>query len=131
MIGGEDLEVEQEQRRQSLAYKEMNITYYYVATLFLFYFEVAGACVLNDIGLIFEFISAIAISALAFIFPGLFYLLAEGKFATSFQKDLNKGTKRWAWFFLISGVLAFVFFMTANILEIVSGHHEEPEPKCK
>ena len=68
----------------------MNITYYYIATLVLFYLEVVGACVLDDIGLIFEFISAIAISALAFIFPGLFYLLAESKFATSFQKDINK-----------------------------------------
>jgi len=85
MMGGEDLIVgpeETSQRRKSLAYKEMNITYYYVATLVLFYFEVFGACILNDIGLIFEFISAIAISALAFVFPGLFYLLAEGKFAT-------------------------------------------------
>jgi hypothetical protein len=60
----------------------MNMTYYYVATLVLFYLEVFGACILNDIGLIFEFISAIAISALAFVFPGLFYLMAEKKFAT-------------------------------------------------
>lgn len=83
MENGEDIDTEnQGKRRQSLAYKEMKNSYYYVATILLFYTEIFGSIMLNDIGLIFEFISAIAISAIAFIFPGVFYLMAERKFAT-------------------------------------------------
>ena len=60
---------------------------YLFSTLFLYGSEIVLSCILNDIGVIFEFISAVAISSLAFTFPGVFYLMAERKFATSFHKD--------------------------------------------
>ena len=56
---------------------------YLTATLVLYWGQVTAALVTSDIGMIFEFVSAISISCLAFIFPGLFYLMAEARFATA------------------------------------------------
>lgn len=75
----------------------------------------------NDIGLIFEFISAISISALAFIFPGVFFVIAEKKFGTSFQKSQNGTMRLRAWLFIALGIFAFLFQITANIMEILEG----------
>jgi hypothetical protein len=69
-----------------MAYKEMNYVVYFSATIILYIVEILGAIFISDIGLIFEFISAVALSNLAFIFPGLFYFLAERKFSSNFEK---------------------------------------------
>lgn len=69
-----------------MAYKEMNYVVYFSATTILYIVEILGAIFISDIGLIFEFISAVALSNLAFIFPGLFYFLAERKFSSNFEK---------------------------------------------
>ena len=68
-----------------MAYKEMNYVIYIVVTMVIYWSEVFLAMLISDIGLIFEFISAFTISCTGFIFPGLFYLRAEEKFATSLQ----------------------------------------------
>ena len=94
-----------------MAYKEMPFMTYIITTLVLYFGQVIASLVISDIGLIFEFVSAIAISSIAFIFPACFYLMAEAKFATELQKMEMK--KKWmrckAIFFLIFGIIAFVF----------------------
>ena len=63
-----------------LAYKDMKGVYYYLATLTFYGIQMGMAIIITDISTIFDFASAIAISALAFIFPGLFYKLAMKKY---------------------------------------------------
>ena len=99
----------------------MNYGIYLATTLALYGGQIIFSIIVNDIGLIFEFISAISISCLAFIFPGLFYLIAEHKYATLFQKQQGRGMRIRSWFFIIFGVLCFFFQMVANIIEIAQG----------
>jgi amino acid permease len=45
------------------------------------------ACLLGNISLVFSFISAFAVSALAFWFPGHYYLMSVKKFAQNKEPD--------------------------------------------
>jgi hypothetical protein len=65
---------------------------------------------------VFDFASAISISALAFIFPAWFYFVAEKKF--------GNGKKDTTWrctsvVFLIFGVFNFLCGMSADVISII------------
>lgn len=86
----------------------MNYVLYFVTTCVLYFTQCLGAVMIEDIGLIFEFVSAISISCIAFIFPGVFYVIAERKYASTGQREENKGTRMQAWGFIVLGLIAFV-----------------------
>ncbi len=102
-----------------MAYKEMATSTYLAVSIILFLFEVLGAALIDDIGLIFEFVSAVSISCLSFIFPGGLYILSERKFASRFQKLQSTKMRVKAWILIVLGIFSFIFFMTANITEII------------
>jgi len=104
-----------------MAYKEMSYSIYFFATVGLYGGQIMGAIFISDIGLIFEFVSAIAVSNLAFIFPGWFYILAEGKYATTAQRAENTKVRCEAIFLIVLGIIAFLIQMTSNIIGIVTG----------
>lgn len=60
-----------------MAYKDMKDSYYYTATILLFLFEAALAIAIPDVEIVFNFVSAIAVSCLGFLFPAAFFLGAE------------------------------------------------------
>lgn len=64
-----------------LAYLDMKNSYYYGATLGFFAVILLGACVIPDVDVIFEFAGAICVNNLSFIFPGLFYIAANKRYA--------------------------------------------------
>ena len=59
-----------------LAYKEMKLKYYLAGTLLFYLVIIVGAIIIQSVSIIFDFASAFAITATAFIFPGMFYLKA-------------------------------------------------------
>ena len=65
---------------ENLSYQEMNNVYYYLSTLALFAIEAFLAIVVNDIGTIFNFLSAFTVTFLGFWFPAFFFIYAEKKF---------------------------------------------------
>jgi hypothetical protein len=62
--------------------------------LFIYIIEVAGGALITDVGVLFNVSGAVASSALTFIFPALFYLLAEKKFASVTAYECNKWIRR-------------------------------------
>lgn len=97
-----------------LAYKDMATWQYVLGTLSLYAVIIVGAIEIYDISTIFDFAAAIAISALAFVFPGWFYLQAEKKFKTT--KDATFRCS--AYFFLCLGLFNFILGMSVNIYNI-------------
>lgn len=95
-------------KRSAMAYKEMPYWVYFTSTTLCYGILMLGSIYITDIGLIFEFISAISGSCLAFIFPGWFYLLAERKYASIAQKKKNKNIRIQSIVFVILGLFSFV-----------------------
>ena len=91
----------------------MKPVYYYTATLLFYGIQMGLAVVISDIGTIFDFASAIAISALAFIFPGMFYKMAKAKYAKDIPTD--KCDNYWSTAFLIIGSVNFCLGMYSSI----------------
>ena len=116
-------------QKKGLAYKEMPYHIYFTATCILYFSQMLGAIYILDIGLIFEFVSAISVSALAFIFPGAFWLISMAKYGTNIDRQEKKKDRYAAWFFVIFGIFMLLFQLAFSIYEMVEdaeghGGHE-------
>ena len=78
-----------------------------------------GAIFITDIGLIFEFVSAVAMSILCFIYPGILFLQAERKWSSVYEKQENKSVRNWAYFYIIFGFFMMIFQLTCSVIEII------------
>lgn len=103
-------------KAQKLAYKSMKNSYYVIGTMFLYAIIIVGSILLNDITNIFDFASAIAISCLAFLFPGSFYLMSLKQYNV---EGRPKKCKCFAYFCLALGCFNFCLGSTSAILGIV------------
>ena len=103
--GGQDDE-------EDLDYRGIKDSYYYAATVVLFLTEAGLAIAIPDVEIIFNFVSAIAISTLGFLLPAVFFLAAERKFKIDTKiKQANGFHRKMAWLHLFLGVLVFLFSM--------------------
>jgi hypothetical protein len=73
---------------KKLAYKDMGTAYYLLCTFTLFIGEMVLACLIQSISILFAFISAFTISALAFWIPGYYYLMSVSKYKSNEQPNL-------------------------------------------
>lgn len=102
---------------------------YIIITLVLYSIEILGGMFIENISLIFNFMSSISGSALCFIFPGSFYLSLEKKFTSG--NLIGKNTKMRlirfsAYLYIIIGIFTFALLLTTNILELIN---PEPNPE--
>jgi len=111
--GEEELHVADENK---LAYLKMSPAIYYSVTLGLYMLQIVGAIMISDVATIFEAVSAVSITSISFIFPGLFYLQIESRYASEKQKEAGGGTRRMAQLFIALGVICFFLITTKNML---------------
>ena len=92
-----------------MAYKDMKDSYYYTATILLFLFEAALAIAIPDVEIVFNFVSAIAVSCLGFLFPAAFFLGAERQFKIDEElRQKNKYHRIMAYIHLVLGIVIFL-----------------------
>jgi len=58
----------------------MKDSYYYGASLAYFGLIVAGSILIPSVDEIFEFVGAICVNGLSFIFPAIFYIVADSRY---------------------------------------------------
>ena len=99
----------------------MKSVYYYSGTIGLFVLEAILAILIPDVSIVFNFVSAIACSCIGFIFPGVFYIVAENKHCESQEvRSRNKIHRKMAYFHIVLGILIFLICTAASILNIMN-----------
>ena len=104
----------------SNTYKDMRPLYYYPATLLLFTTEALLATAIPEVDVVFNFLSAIAISCLGFLFPSAFFLGALRICKSeSVDNDRLNFHKIMAYLHIILGVLILSICLTPSILSLI------------
>ena len=90
---------------------------YYGSTFILFAICVCGGIALEDLGVAFEFITAISLSFLSFIWPGMFYIRAENRYGHIYSRD-SKRDRNISRFMIVVGSIVFISIVSANFLDL-------------
>ena len=101
-----------------MAYKDMKTSLYLIGTLGFYAVVIVGSIVITSVTIIFDFAAAFAVSAISFVFPGLFYIKGAKRF--------GKSTKYYmcmAYAFLCLGAFNCILGTTSTILNILAGGH--------
>lgn len=95
----------------------MNLGLYLMTTFLLYAVEMLGAILIEDISTVFEFASAFAVTALAFWFPAVYYLMAEKKYS----KEPNPSQRLVAQIFIYVGFFNCFVGVFAGVLNVIQG----------
>ena len=101
-------------------FENMKPSVYYTSTTLLYLVIVVGGLLIKDLGLIFEVITAFSVSFIAYIWPGLFYLLAERKYAPKSSASSRRIHRIHAYFQIALGIFVIFFLIIINILELTA-----------
>ena len=99
-----------------LAYKDMKQSYYYGSVLICWAFVLLLSIVIESVTIVFDFASAFAITAIAFIFPAMFYLKAVERFGGG--TPIRRFT---CYLFYGLGGLNCILGLSSTILNIMGG----------
>jgi len=106
-------------------HRDLPIFLYLTLTLVIYALDVALACVLDDVSIVFGFVGALSISMLFFILPGIFYLRSctlSGEKGSLYRKCVS-------WFYIIFGFMVMFGGLASVVVKIVEGepHHDSDD----
>jgi glucan phosphoethanolaminetransferase (alkaline phosphatase superfamily) len=99
-----------------LAYKDMKMSLYLFGTFFFYIVVIVGAIVIPSVSVVLDFAAAVAVSALAFGFPGLFYYKGAQRYGRA-----NPMYMKMAYVYMGLAVFNFILGITSTIMNIVGG----------
>ena len=103
---------------QRLAYKDMNYAIYLGASVSFYAVIVLLAMLLEDISSVFDFVSAYAISGIAFFIPSVFFTKAIKKFNVDQSDPGVQFAKKIAILFIPLGILNAALGISSAIITI-------------
>lgn len=75
----------------------MNPWLYYCGTIFIYIVCVILGIFINNLGTVFNLLSSLGLSSLACVWPGMFYLIAESRYAEDYMRRKNRINRIHAW----------------------------------
>ena len=104
-------------QKEDLSFNTMNPYIYYGVTFFMYGICFCGGLFVNDLGLIFELISAFVLSFLNFIWPGAFYIFAERRYGMTEKGDNSTKINIYhSYIEIFLGVCVFAIMMVKQFL---------------
>lgn len=103
-----------------LAYKDMPMKWYIFGTLAFYVVVIIGSIFINSVSIVLDFAGAFAVSALAFLFPGMFYIKGVARFGQG-QKFYNCLAKTYIGIAVFNCILG----ITSTILNILTSEGGE------
>lgn len=98
----------------------MNIWIYALSTLFVYVSAATIAIFVEELGRVFEIFAAVSKTSINFIWPGLFYLVAQKKFGDHTTNELGRKIDIVTSCILIgAGVMVFSLVLTTNLIDII------------
>jgi len=102
-----------------MGYLSMKTFYYVLASMTYYVAIVLGAIFILDIGTIFDFVGAIAISAIAFLFPAFLFIMAVKKYKVPVEGTIATNIKL-AYAFMLIGILVAALGIFSTIYSIIN-----------
>jgi amino acid permease len=100
-----------------MEFRTMKNSYYYGGTIFIYIVTILMGLTISNMGLIFEIVAALTKTSINFIWPGLFYLLAEERFVT--EKDKSKKDRVISRILITLGISVFIMVFSATIYDMI------------
>ena len=88
---------------------------HYGGTLMFYLLIIVSAILVPDVSIVFDFVAAFAVSAIVFLFPGLFYYKTANKFGKSNKHYLNL-----SYFYMATAVLNCVVSLSSTIMGLLA-----------
>ena len=117
--------------KTSPAYKQMPYSIYLTFTLLTYLSQLVGALLIEDIGIIFQYLSGICCCNMSFFLPAIAYLTASNRYHSDAQRAENASARRLSYLFLVLGIVTFVLLMSIAVMDTIKRVNGEEKKSLK